>query len=147
MSGKGFITMQYITPIIYFSILIMVLATPLVMPLLLKRKGYVPNMILGNFLSLMISLLLVVGLAYLPDLVTSWRLNDLGYNFDGWTDDERLRKIAPEFRDEAVRLYRSHMGIGWTFKAVIGAVLIIPYHIVVSTFVYIVNKRISIRKR
>lgn len=104
------------------------------------------NIILGAFLSLMICLLLVVGLAYLPALETSLRLDYLGYNFDGWTDEERLRKIAPEFRDEAVKLYRSHMRIGWPLQAIMGVVLLIPYHIVVSTFVYVVSKRISIRK-
>jgi hypothetical protein len=139
--------MQYITSLIYFSILIMMVLLPLVMPLLLKRKGFVSNLLLGSFLSFMMCVLLVVGFAYFSDLETSLRLGHLGFNFDGWTDEERLRKIAPEFRDEATKLYRSHMGIGWTFKAIIGLVLLIPYHLVASGFVYIVSKPKNIRIR
>jgi hypothetical protein len=133
--------MQYITALIYFSILMMVLIMPFVMPLLFKQKGFVSNLLLCIFLSFMICVLLVFGLAYLSDLETSLRLDYLGYNFNGWTDEERLRNIAPEFRDEAIKLYRSHMGIGWTLKAIIMAVLLVPYHIVASSFVYIVSKR------
>jgi hypothetical protein len=133
--------MQYVTSAICFSILMMVLITPFVIPLLLKRKGYVANLLLGSFLSLIMCVLLVSGLAYLLDLETSWRLGSLGFDFDAWTDEDRFRNIAPAFRDEAAKLYRSHMGIGWTLKAIIGAILLIPYHIVASGFVYMVSKR------
>jgi hypothetical protein len=139
--------MQYITSLTYFFMLMLVLITPFVMPLLLKRKGYVSNMLLGSFLSFMMCVLLVVGFAYFSDLETSLRLGYLGFNFDGWTDEEQLRKIAPEFRDEATKLYRSYMGIGWTFKAIIGVVWLIPYHLVASGFVYIVSKPKNIRIR
>jgi hypothetical protein len=139
--------MQYITSVIYLSILIMVLIMPLVMPLLLKRKGFVSNFLLSSFLSFMICVLLVVGFSYLSDLETSLRLEYLGFNFNGWTDEERLRNIAPELRDEATKLYLTHMGIGWTFKAIIGVVLLIPYHLVASGFVYIISKRRYVRIR
>lgn len=133
--------MQYITALIYFSILMMVLIMPLAMPLLLKQKGCVSNFFLSSFLSFMMCLLLVFGFAYLSDLETSFRLGSLGFNFNGWTDEERLRNIATEFRGEATKLYHSHMGIGWTVKAIIMAVLLIPYHIVASSFVYMISKR------
>jgi hypothetical protein len=99
------------------------------------------NLLLSSFLSFVICILLVFGLAYLSDLETSLRLDYLGYNFKGWTDEEQLRNIAPEFRDEAVKLYRSHMGIGWPVKAITGSVLLIPYHLVASSVVYKVSKR------
>lgn len=127
--------------------LMMVLITPVVLPLMLKRKGYVSNMLLGSFLSFMMCVLLVIGLAYFSDLETSLRLGYLGFNFDAWTEEERFRNIAPAFRDEATKLYRSHMGIGWTFKAIIGVVLLIPYHLVASGFVYIVSKPKKVRIR
>jgi hypothetical protein len=139
--------MQYITSLIYFSILIMMVLLPLIMPLLLKRKGIMSNLFLGSFLSFMICVLLVFVFAYLSDLETNLRLGYLGFNFDGFTDEERLRNIAPELRDEAVKLYHSHMGIGWPFKAMMGAVFLIPYHIVGSGFGYIVSKRRYVRIR
>jgi hypothetical protein len=88
----------------------------------------------------MTCLLLVSLLAYLPHLYAEMRLDYLGFDFDGWTDEDRLRKIAPELRDEAIKLYRSTMGIGWTFQAMIGAVLLIPYQIVASGLVFMVSK-------
>jgi hypothetical protein len=132
--------MQYISSAVYFFILAMMVITPFAMPFLLRRKGYVTNLLLSSFLSFMTCILLVSLLAYLPDLYAEMRLDYLGFDFDGWTDEERLRKIAPEFRDEARQLYRSIMGIGWTLKAIIGAVLLIPYQIVTSVLVFMVSK-------
>ncbi|MBD2255675.1 hypothetical protein [Nostoc parmelioides] len=132
--------MQYISSAIYFSILVMMVITPLAMPFLLRRKGYVTSLLLSSFLSLMTCVLLVTLLAYLPDLYAEMRLDSLGFDFNGWSDEDRLRKIAPEFRDEAIKLYRSTMGIGWTLKAITGAVLLIPYQIVASGLVFIVSK-------
>lgn len=132
--------MQYISSAIYFSILVMMVITPFAMPFLLRRKGYVTSLLLSSFLSLMTCVLLVTLLAYLPDLYAEMRLDYLGFDFNGWSDEDRLRKIAPEFRDEAIKLYRSIMGIGWTLKAITGAVLLIPYQIVASGLVFMVSK-------
>ncbi|WP_263420000.1 MULTISPECIES: hypothetical protein [unclassified Tolypothrix] len=98
------------------------------------------SLLLSSFLSFMTCVLLVTLLAYLPDLYAQMRLDYLGFDFNGWSDEDRLRKIDPEFRDEAIQLYRSIMGIGWTLKAMIGAVLLIPYQIVTSGLVFMVSK-------
>ncbi|MBD2199852.1 hypothetical protein H6G08_29855 [Calothrix anomala FACHB-343] len=132
--------MQYISSAVYFSILVMMVITPFAMPFLLRRKGYVNSLLLSSFLSLMTCVLLVTLLAYLPDLYAEMRLDYLGFDFNGWSDEDRLRKIAPEFRDEAIKLYRSIMGIGWTLKAITGAVLLIPYQIVASGLVFMVSQ-------
>jgi hypothetical protein len=132
--------MQYIVSAIYFFILVMILITPFTMPFLLKRKGYVASLLLSSFLSFIVCLLLVSFLAYFPDLYANLRLDYLGFDFDGWSDEDRVRNIAPELRDEATKLYWSIMGIGWTFKAIIGAVLLIPYQIVASSLVFMVSK-------
>ncbi|MBD2206973.1 hypothetical protein H6G33_31365 [Calothrix sp. FACHB-1219] len=132
--------MQYISSAIYFSILVMMVITPFAMPFLLRRKGYITSLLLSSFLSLMTCILLVTLLAYLPDLYAEMRLDYLGFDFNGWSDEDRLRNIAPEFRDEAIQLYRSIMGIGWTLKAITGAVLLIPYQIVASGLVFMVSQ-------
>ncbi|MBD2496564.1 hypothetical protein H6G75_19795 [Nostoc sp. FACHB-280] len=132
--------MQYISSAIYFFILVMMVITPFAIPFLLRRKGYITSLLLSSFLSLMTCVLLVTLLAYLPDLYAQMRLDYLGFDFNGWSDEDRLRNIAPEFRDEAIKLYRSTMGIGWTFKAIIGAVLLIPYQIVASGLVFMVSQ-------
>jgi hypothetical protein len=143
--------MQYIVSAIYslilaiiwitpLFILVMIWITPFAMPFLLKWKGSVASLILSGFLSLIACVLLVFLFAYLPDLYVSVRLDYLGFDFDGWTDEERVRNIAPEFRDEAIKLYFSRMGIGWTFKAIIGAFLLIPYQIFASSLLLILSK-------
>ncbi|MBC1241540.1 hypothetical protein [Nostoc sp. 2RC] len=132
--------MQYISSAIYFFILVMMVITPFAIPFLLRRKGYITSLLLSSFLSLMTCVLLVTLLAYLPDLYAQMRLDYLGFDFNGWSDEDRLRNIAPKFRDEAIKLYRSTMGIGWTLKAITGAVLLIPYQIVASGLVFIVSK-------
>lgn len=132
--------MQYIISIIYFLILAMISIVPFAMPLLLRRKGYVVSLALSSFLSLITCVLLGAFLAYLPDLYASLRLDYLGFDFDGWSDEDRVRNIAPKFRDEATKLYQSRMGIGWTFQALIGAILLIPYQIVASGLVFMMGK-------
>jgi hypothetical protein len=132
--------MQHIVSAIYFFILAIILITPFGMPFLLKRKRYVANLLLSSFLSFIVCLLLVSFLAYFPDLYANLRLDYLGFDFDGWFDEDRVRNIAPELRDEATKLYWSIMGIGWTLKAIIGAVLLIPYQIVASSLVFMVSK-------
>jgi hypothetical protein len=131
--------MQYIASAIYFSILAMILTMPFLMPFLLRRKGYVTSLRLSSFLSLITCLLLVSLFAYLPDLYAHIRLDYLGFDFNGWSDEERVINIATEFRDEATKLYRSRMGIGWTLQAIIGAVLFIPYQIFASGLVFMVR--------
>jgi hypothetical protein len=109
--------MQYIVSIIYFVILAIVLITPFAIPLVLKRQGYVVSLLVSSFLSFITCVLLVTFLAYGSDLYASLRLDYLGFDVDGWSDEERIRNIAPALRDEATKLYRSRMGIGWTFQA------------------------------
>jgi hypothetical protein len=132
--------MQYIVSAVYFLILVMMVITPFAIPFLLRRKGYVTSLLLGSFLSLITCVFLVSLLAYLPDLYAEMRLDYLGFDFNGWSDEDRLRNVTPEFKDEAIKLYRSIMGIGWTFKAMIGSVLLIPYQIFASGLVFMVSK-------
>jgi hypothetical protein len=132
--------MQYIASAIHFCILAMMLITPFAMPFLLRRKGYVASLLLSSFLSFIACVLLVSLFAYLPHLYASLRLDYLGFDFDGWSDEDRARNISPELRDEATKLYWSTMGIGWTFQAIVGAVLLIPYQIVASGLVFMASK-------
>jgi hypothetical protein len=124
--------MQYIVSAVYFFILAMILITPVAMPFLLRSKGSVTSLILSSFLSFISCGLLVSFLAYWPDLYASLRLDYLGFDFDGWSDKDRVRNIAPELRDEAIKLYQSRMGIGWSLQAIVGVVLLIPYQIFAS---------------
>ncbi|WP_414756217.1 hypothetical protein [Anabaena sp. CCY 9910] len=48
-------------------------------------------------------LLLVSLLAYLPHLYAEMRLDYLGFDFDGWSDEDRPRKITSELRDNAIK--------------------------------------------
>jgi hypothetical protein len=98
------------------------------------------SLALSSFLSFITCVLLGSFLAYLPDLYASLRLDYLGFDFDGWSDEDRVRNIVPKFREEAIKLYQSRMGIGWTFQALIGAILLVPYQIVASSLVFMMGK-------
>lgn len=129
--------MQHLASATLFFIWAMILITPFAMPLLLKQRGYVAHPFLSSFLSFITSVLLVCLFAYLPNFYADLQLEHLGFDFDGWSDEDRVRNIAPELRDEATRLYRSTMGIGWPLKAVFGVALLIPYQIFASGVVFI----------
>jgi hypothetical protein len=113
----------------------MILITPFAMPFLLRKKGYVTSLILSSFLSFTACALLVSFSAYWSDLSVTLRLDYLGFDFDGWSDKDRVRNIAPELRDEAIKLYQSRMGVGWPLKAIFGVVSLIPYQIFASGLV------------
>ncbi len=136
--------MQHIVSVIDVLISVIMVITPFVVPLWLKQKGYVTNLFLSSVLSLMVSALLIFLFGYWSDLSVNLRLTDLGFDFEGLSDQERLRKVAPALRDEALKLYQSRMGIGWPLKAIFGTIFFIPYQIAASGLVFLVrylNKR------
>lgn len=133
--------MQYIFFATFLFILVIIYVLPFAIPFRLRRKkGYVISLLLSSFLSFITCVLLACFLAYLPDLYASLRLDYLGFDFDGFSDEERLRNIAPELKDEAIKLYQSRMGIGWPLQAIAGAILLIPYQIIASISVFMVDK-------
>ncbi|GAA0706054.1 MULTISPECIES: hypothetical protein [Vreelandella] len=80
-----------------------------------------------NLISIPIIFTLVIAGAYWPHFYKDVRLEMMGLDFDGMSDEERTRNVTPEQKEEAIELYWSLMGIGWPLQAIIGMVLVLPY--------------------
>ncbi|GMM87022.1 hypothetical protein [Pseudoalteromonas sp. MTN2-4] len=87
----------------------------------------------------LISLAIISG-AYWPHFYTGMRLDLLGYDPFGFSECERLKKVAPEMRGIATQLYWSNMGVGWPLKALIWMVILLPYPSIVWLFKFSYKK-------
>jgi hypothetical protein len=68
---------------------------------------------------------------YWPHFYSHYRLEQIGFDFAGMNDVERVRNVLPEMRDEATMLYWSNMGVGWQLKAIFGIAMFALYPTVV----------------
>ena len=68
-------------------------------------------------------------------------LSHYGYNFELMTSDaERLKNISAENLDKVKLLNHKRMGIGWPLKAIFGAIIYIPYLIIVYLLTFFYSK-------
>lgn len=72
--------------------------------------------------------------AYWPHLYTDLRLQAMGFDFQGMSDAERARNVEPSLRDEATELYWSGMGVGWPLTAILWAIILMPYPLLIWLF-------------
>jgi hypothetical protein len=128
--------MQIVASTIHYFILAMILMAPFSAPFLLKRK----SLLLCGLISLYVCALLVSMFAYWPHLYADLRLGYLGFDSDGWSDNDKVRNVPPEFQDEAIKLYRSTMGVGWPLQALVVMALLVPYQAIASGLVFLVRK-------
>lgn len=105
------------------------LAAIAAMPIYCVSKGC--GFIRINTVSIPLICILIALLAYWPHFYSDLRLELMGFDFEGMSDEERARNVLPELRDEATSLYWSNMGIGWPLRAILGMVIISPYPTVV----------------
>ena len=101
--------------------LMLIISTPIITVL----KGY--GFFRVNLISIPFIFLVVVVGAYWPHFYTDFRLELMGFDFDGMNDSERAINVSPELREEATRLHWSNMGIGWPLQALLGMVFVAPY--------------------
>ncbi|WP_298445323.1 hypothetical protein [uncultured Ferrimonas sp.] len=114
--------------IVELLILTIIVSTPIVCAY--KNYSFVKLYLVSASI---ISLMLIVG-SYWPHFYTDVRLDLMGFDFDGMSDVERSQYVAPEMREEATKLYWSNMGIGWSMKAIIWMVILLPYPVIVWLF-------------
>ena len=98
-------------------------------PVYLAPKKY--SFIKFYLMSLAFIIALLFVAAYWPHLYIDLRLQAMGFDFHGMSDAERTRNVAPELRDKATELYWSGMGVGWPLTAILWAIILIPYPLVI----------------
>lgn len=132
--------------------LILILAV-FILPFFINKKMKSYNydkwvkLILTSTLCLVIAAFLTVLYIYSSiELSNNIILALMGFNEDGLTDFEYYQNVKPEDLIKAKEIRESQMGIGWPLKAILIFVfLIMPYQLIISTVLVIVDKKIDLK--
>jgi hypothetical protein len=104
--------MEILGHTVHLILLALLIATPWLIIFFRARADKKTSFIYMNAIALPIALALIFLMAYWPHFFRDFRLELIGFDFDGMTQDERTRNVDPAYRELADKLYSSHMGIG-----------------------------------
>jgi 4-amino-4-deoxy-L-arabinose transferase-like glycosyltransferase len=125
--------METLITISNFLIFGLIIISPVVLLIILKRKKTKHPLIMYSLISLLVLGLLILLFAWWAEKSDMILLEHFGYNDDGWNNAEKYQNVAKENLEKVRRSKTSIMGIGWPLKAIFGYVMLIPYLI----FVYL----------
>ena len=114
-----------------FLIFGLIIITPILILIILKRLKTKQTLIVYFLINLFVPGVLIAIFAwwsYASDLIL---LEHYGYNIDGMNETEFYRRVLPEDMDKVDDIVTSFMGIGWPLKAFFLYVEFIPYFILV----------------
>lgn len=137
--------METLATISNFLILGLIIITPILILIILKRLKTKRTVIIYSLIGLSVLGILIVIFAWWSHESDLILLKHYGYNIDGMNETEFFRNVLPENLNTVKKLETSIMGIGWPVKVMFGFVMTIPYLI----FVYISKvliDRIMIKK-
>ena len=137
--------METLITISNFLILGLIIFTPILILIILKRLKTRRTVIIYSLIGLLVLGILMFIFAWWSHESDLILLKHYGYNIDGMNETEFYGNVSPENMEQVNRLVTSVMGIGWPLKAMFGFVMTFPYLI----FVYIgkvLIDRIMIKK-
>lgn len=132
--------METLLTISNFLILGLILAVPILILIILKKKNVGHTLIIYFPASLLILAILTLVLAWWLHASDLILLKHYGYNIDGINEAGFYRNVSPENMDKVKNLEISIMGIGWPAKAIFGYITFVPYLIFVYIGKIIVDK-------
>ena len=112
---------------IFFAIEWLLAVLSLVCPILLA--WWIPRVLPALAATLAATAGLIIALTWWGDMAIELQLWWWGVDFDGWTDEERLRAVAPDRREEALTLYwsKNRLRVGWPITAGFRLVYALPW--------------------
>ena len=123
--------METLITISNFLILGLIIFTPILILIILKRLKTKRTVIIYSLIGLFVLGVLMLIFAWWSHESDLILLKHFGYNIDGMSETEFFGNVLPENMDKVKRLETSVMGIGWPVKAIFGFVMTIPYLIFV----------------
>jgi len=132
--------MQILIIAISFILLGGLLLSPIFLLRLLNRTNikykFIAYLIIGASLKAFIAFIF----AWWGDTSNDLLLKHYGYNFDGWSEEERCGKVAPEDLEKVKSLVTSRMGISWPLKAIMSYIFYSPYLLIVYVATYLIGR-------
>ena len=111
--------------------LLLMLATPIALLAIYKKKQKRIGFFIINFYSLSVLAALSLLFAWWGQTSYDLRLWSLGFDFTAVNAESMFFDVKAEDIEEAERLYLGRMGIGWPVKAMFLFALTVPYPTVI----------------
>lgn len=137
--------METLITISNFLILGLIILTPFLILIILKRLKTKRTVIIYSLIGLFVLGVLMLIFAWWSHESDLILLKHFGYNIDGMSETDFFGNVLPENMDKVKRLETSVMGIGWPVKAIFGFVMTIPY-LIFAYFGKILTDRILTKK-
>jgi len=123
--------MEILLKIISFVLLVSLVIFPIFILKQLKKRKTKNVFILYLIISLIITFILILIIAWWSNFSNKLLLSHLGYDFEAMNDIQRFQNVASENLDKVKKLRISTMGIGWPLKAFIFYPFYLPYLLIV----------------
>lgn len=132
--------MEILNKLLSFSLLLAIMASPILVLFGLKKFHLKSNLIIYLILGITITSILTLLFAWWSDASKHMLLSHYGYDFEAMDDGERFANVSAQNLERVKRLKRSMMGIGWPLKAFMTYVVYAPYLLIVYLITYLINK-------
>ena len=123
--------MEILLKIISFVLLVSLVIFPIFILKQLKKRKTKNVFILYLIISLLITFILILIIAWWSNFSNKLLLSHLGYDFEAMNDIQRFQNVASENLDKVKKLRIAMMGIGWPLKAFIFYPFYLPYLLIV----------------
>lgn len=132
--------MEILTTILSFSLLLAIVASPILVLFGLRKFNLKSNFIVYLILGITITSILTLLFAWWSDASKQMLLSHYGYNFEAITDTERFGNVSAQNMERVKRLEVGMMGIGWPLKAFMTYMVYSPYLLIVYLISYLLKK-------
>lgn len=132
--------MEILTTILSFSLLLGIMACPILVLLALRKFYLKSNFSVYLILAITITSILTLVFAWWSDASNQILLSHYGYDVEAINDTERYGNVSPQNMERVKSLEGSIMGVGWPLKAFMSYVLYFPYLLIVYLIRYSLKK-------
>lgn len=133
--------MEILIEIISYSLIIALIASPVIILIGLKRFKIEKHKVLIYLtIGLFITAIITLTLGWWLDYSNEMLLSHYGVDFDAINDTEKYSKVSAENLEKVKSLEISMMGIGWPLKAIITFSLYSPYLFLIYLAALLIQK-------
>lgn len=133
--------MESLVTAISFTLLGVLLLSPVFLLRFINRTNIKYKFIIYLTFGIILTAFIVFLFAWWSDASDKILLRHYGYSFEGWSDKDYYKNVAPENVERVNSLVTSMMGIGWTLKAIMTYLFYLPYLLIVYVATYLIRHR------
>ena len=133
--------MEIFVTIITFTILLLIIASPIIILYFLSKLNRKNSFILYFLSGIIVTFLLFIILGWWSSFSNDLLLSHYGYDFEAMNDFERFKNVAHENLEKVKTVQISMLGIGWPLKVIMTYVFYFPILIIIYLLVYFFKRK------